>query len=54
MTLESFDDLFVGYPLEIENNLSALLPHSKALENQSMYLQILSQIALGYVVARTS
>lgn len=45
--LENFDDLFVGPPLEIENNLSKLLPQAKALENKSIYLQILSQIALA-------
>jgi len=45
--LENFDDLFVGHPLEIEKNLNELLPQVKALEDKSIYLQILSQVALA-------
>ena len=44
--LEDFDKLFVGDPVEIEKNLRALLPRAEALEDKSIYLQILSQIAL--------
>lgn len=44
--LENFDDLFVGYPADIEKNLKYLLPDAKSLTNKSIYLQILSQIAL--------
>lgn len=44
--LENFDDLFVGDPAEIEKNLRMLLPRAEALEDHSIYLQILSQIAL--------
>jgi tetratricopeptide (TPR) repeat protein len=46
-TLENFDDLFVGNPVDIEKNLSALLLQAQALPNKSIYLQILSQIALA-------
>lgn len=45
--LENFDDLFVGNPVDIENNLLELLPQAKSLENKSIYLQILSVIALA-------
>ncbi len=44
-TLENFDDLFVGEPKNIERNLQHLLPKAECLENKSIYLQILSQIA---------
>lgn len=46
LNLENFDDLFVGDPAEIETNLRILLPRAQALEDKSIYLQILSQIAL--------
>lgn len=45
--LEDFDDLFVGSPADIEKNLTALLPQARELDDQSIYLQILSQIALA-------
>lgn len=45
--LENFDDLFVGHPLEIEKNLRKLLSKANDLEDKSIYLQILSQIALS-------
>lgn len=48
--LENFDDLFVGHPLEIEKNLRKLLLKANDLENKSIYLQILSQIALSQVM----
>ncbi len=47
MKLEDFDELFVGDPVEIEKNLRTLLPQAQALEDKSIYLQILSQIALA-------
>ncbi len=50
--LESFDDLFTGNPENIEKNLSALLPQAQALENKSVYLQILSQIALAQAMQK--
>lgn len=50
--LEKFDDLFAGHPLEIEKNLNELLPQAKALENKSIYLQILSQIALAQAMQK--
>lgn len=43
--IENFDDLFVGEPAGIEKNLRELL--SETLEHRSIYLQILSQIALA-------
>jgi tetratricopeptide (TPR) repeat protein len=50
--LENFDDLFVGHPSEIEKNLSEILPQAQALENKSIYLQILSQIALAQAMQK--
>ncbi|MEI8300399.1 MAG: tetratricopeptide repeat protein [Chlamydiota bacterium] len=44
--LENFDDLFIGNPIEIEKNLRGILPKALLLENHSIYLQMLSQIAL--------
>jgi tetratricopeptide (TPR) repeat protein len=44
--LEAFDDLFVGNPLDIEKNLRSLLEEAQLLEDKSLYLQILSKIAL--------
>lgn len=46
MSLESFDELFVGNPIDIEKNLRELLIQAEQLENKSVYLQILSKIAL--------
>lgn len=45
--LDSFDDLFVGNPVDIERNLSTLLPEAEKHADKSIYLQILSQIALA-------
>jgi tetratricopeptide (TPR) repeat protein len=45
--LDSFDELFVGNPVDIERNLSALLPEAGKRADKSVYLQILSQIALA-------
>ncbi|MBA3752134.1 hypothetical protein H0X06_05095 [Candidatus Dependentiae bacterium] len=45
--LENFEDLFVGDPSDIEKNMSDLLEQAHSLENKSIYLQILSQIALA-------
>ncbi len=45
--LDSFDELFVGNPVDIERNLSALLPEAEKCADKSVYLQILSQIALA-------
>lgn len=52
ITLENFDELFTGNPEDIEKNLSALLPKAQALENKSIYLQILSQIALAQAMQK--
>lgn len=46
-TLENFDDLIVGDPFHIETTLTALLPNALLLENQSIHVQILTQIALA-------
>lgn len=45
--LDHFDELFVGNPVDIEKNLSALLPEAGKRADKSIYLQILSQIALA-------
>lgn len=52
MSLENFDDLFVGNPVDIERNLKDLLPQASALEDKSIYLQILSQIALAQAMQK--
>ena len=52
MKLENFDELFTGHPEEIENNLRKLLPQANSLENKSLYLQILSQIALAQAMQK--
>lgn len=46
-TLENFDKLFTGNPVDIEKNMTALLPEAEGREDKSIYLQILSQIALA-------
>jgi len=45
--LEDFDTLFVGHPVDIERNLTALLTQADSLPDKSLYIQILSQIALA-------
>lgn len=45
--LEKFDELFIGDPVDIESNLTALMPLAKQQTDKSIYLQILSQIALA-------
>ncbi len=49
-TLENFDDLFVGDPVQIEKKLTALLP--QAIHHKSIYMQILSQIALAQAMQK--
>lgn len=50
--LEDFDKLMVGDLAQAEKHLQALLPRAEALEDRSIYLQILSQIALAQAVQR--
>lgn len=50
--LEKFDELVVGSPIDIEKNLSALLPQARQLEDPSIYLQILSQVALAQAMQK--
>ena len=45
--LENFDDLFVGSPDDIEKNMASLLPEAKNKADKSIYVQILSQIAVA-------
>lgn len=45
--LDHFDELFTGNPVDIERNLSALLPEAEKRADKSIYLQILSEIALA-------
>jgi len=46
--LENFDDVWgLGYPVEIEKKFRELLPQAEALADKSIYLQMLSQIALA-------
>jgi len=51
MPLEDFDQLLAGDIVQAEANLRALLPRAK-IENRSIYLQILSQIALTEAVQK--
>ena len=45
--LENFDDLWgLGNPIVIEKKFRELLPQAMALKDKSIYLQLLSQIAL--------
>jgi len=45
--LDNFDDLWnLGEPVVIETEFRKLLPQAESLKNKSIYLQILSQIAL--------
>lgn len=45
--LENFDDLWaLGDPIVIEKNLRELLPQAREFQDSSIYLQILSQVAL--------
>lgn len=47
ITLENFDDVWrLGYPNQVENKLQELLPQAESYDT-SVYLQILSQIALA-------
>lgn len=52
VNLEDFDKLFVGDLAEAEKNLRALLPRAEALDDKSIYMQILSQIALAQAVQK--
>lgn len=45
--VENFDDLFTGNPVDIERNLTALLEEARSLTDKSIYLQVMSQIALA-------
>lgn len=45
--LDNFDDIWsLGDPVLIENKFYELLPQAESLKNKSIYLQMLSQIAL--------
>ena len=50
--LKDFDKLLVGDLAEAEKNLRELLPQAEALEDKSIYIQILSQIALAEAVQK--
>ncbi len=50
--LEDFDKLFVGDLVQAEKKLRALLPQAESLEDKSIYIQILSQIALAEAVQK--
>ncbi len=53
ISLENFDDAWsLGYPEKVEEKLKELLPQAQSLENKSIYLQILSQIALAQAVQK--
>lgn len=50
--IENFDELFTGDPVEIEEKLSALLPDAEGRADKSIYVQILSQIALAQAMQK--
>ncbi len=51
--LENFDDVWsLGYPAKIEEEFRELLPQAKALPDKSIYLQILSQLALAQALLK--
>ncbi len=54
VSLEKFDDLWgaLGYPEAVEQKMTELLPQAEALEDKSIYLQMLSQIALAQALQR--
>ena len=45
--IEKFDELFAGNPVDIEKNMKALLPKAKERSDNSIFVQILSQIAVA-------
>ena len=45
--IDKFDELFTGNPVDIEKNLNELLPVAYERDDKSVYVQILSQIALA-------
>lgn len=53
MELENFDDIWgLGDPAMIEKKFHELLPQAKSLKDKSLYLQILSQIALAQALQK--
>lgn len=51
--LENFDDLWnLGDPIEVEKAFCKILPSAKALNDKSVYLQLLSQIALAQALQK--
>lgn len=51
-TLDDFDELFTGNPVDIVKNMTALLPSAEKRDDKSIYLQILSQIALAQAMQK--
>ena len=53
MKLENFDELWsLGDPVAIEKRFIDLLPQAESLKNKSIYLQLLSQIALAQALQK--
>lgn len=51
--LESFDDCWgLGYPALVEEKFRELLPLAESLQDKSIYLQILTQVALAQALQR--
>ncbi len=51
--LENFNDLWsLGYPAVVEKKFHELLSQAKSLKDKSIYLQILSQIALAQALQK--
>jgi tetratricopeptide (TPR) repeat protein len=53
VTLENFDNAWsLGYPDKVETKLREFLPQAQALQDKSIYLQLLSQIALAQAMQK--
>lgn len=53
ITLENFDDAWgLGDPIAIENKFQELLSEAESLPDKSIYLQILSQLALAQAIQK--
>jgi tetratricopeptide (TPR) repeat protein len=54
MKLENFDEIWgqIGNPVLVEKKFIELLPQAQSLENKSIYLQMLSQLALAQALMK--
>lgn len=50
--VENFDEICIGTPIEIEKKINKLLPSAKSLKNKSIYLQMLSRLAVAQALQK--